>query len=434
VGAAQVSVGNRDHGPVASAEVEFALAGPPRGERLSETSPTNDSEPSAAIAAQQPRATPGGRRELLAAGAIAALLAIGVGAATLDGGGALAHRKSFTVSAQPFTFTYNSPWRSATAAVPGMFALSASSLHGASDQATSSDRQPVRLVSGEATLAAGELRTSASIPGGIPPALVRRYGHRFAAVDAQIAGHSGREYRWSATGSQVVAYVLPTPTRDSAIICQAPASATAALDACGALAAGAHTPNGQILAPGPDRELARAIAGPLKSVNAARSTVGRLRGPMSARHRRAVTVSLTEAHATTLLRKIAPPPRYRQAITQVTAALSREAAAFTALARAARSNKRNTYSRAVRGISAASRALQAAGRRLGFYELGDPELGVLHLGGPPPPPHQTPVITGTVQPSVPSGATSGSGRAPPPPAASGSSGNGTSTTYVTPFS
>jgi hypothetical protein len=433
VAAPTTSPTNGDHGSVAVAEPELALAGQSRGDRLSNNEPTAGSVPPAAIPATQSTTGHGGRTRLLAVAALAALVVIVVGAAALDGGGPSAGHKVFAASAQPFTITYDGRWRAVKAAVPGVFALSGSSLHPGSDHATSSDSQPARLVSGDATLAAGVLTTSASIPGGAPPALVGRYGHPFALVDAQIAGRSGREYSWSSAGRRVVAYVLPTPTSDGAIICQAPTSAAAALRACGALAARAHASTDRILIPGPDRGLARAIAGPLKAVKASRSTVGRLRGPLSARRQRAAKVSLTEARAAALLAKIAPPPRYRQAIARLTTALSHEAAAFAALARAARANNRTAYSSAARHVAAASRASATASRRVGVYQLGAPALGVLRLAGPPPAPHPSQAITQPVQSSTTSGATPGPASSPAPPA-SGGAGNGSSTTYVTPFS
>jgi hypothetical protein len=259
-----------------------------------------------------------------------------------------------------------------------------------------------------------------------------------ARVDAQVAGHRGREYTWSSAGRRVIAYVLATPSSDAAIICQAPSTTAAALHACGTLAARAQTATKQILAPGPDRVLARAIAGPLDGVKAVRSTAVRLRGALPGRHHGAATIARTEVHASALLAKLTPPARYRKAVVRMTAALGHEAKAFAALARAAGANQRHAYARAVASISAASRAVQAATRRLQVDQLGAPSLGTLHLAGPPPPPaQQSSVITAPFQSSGSSGGSSGSSAAPAPapaPHGGGGTSGGTSTTYVTPFS
>jgi hypothetical protein len=365
--------------------------------------------------------------------ALAALLLVVAGAVAIGGGGASANHASLTARAGPFAIAYRGPWRSVTGAVPGGFAVKGSAARNTSASGASSGGQQVHLVSGQASLAAGQLIASASVPGGIPPALVDRYGRPLALVDAQVAGHRGREYTWSSAGRRVIVYVLPTATSDAAIICQAPNAAAAALRACAALAGRAHTSTKQILAPGPDRVLALAITGPLQAVKAARSTVGRLRGSLAARRQRAATISRTEAHATAFLAKLAPPPRYRKAVAQMTRALGLEAKAFAALARAAGSDQRHAYASAAGHISAASHAVEAAARRLQVDQLRAPTLGPLHLAGPPPAPQPGPAITAPSQSQTSPSVTSGSSASPPPPA-SGGSGNGTSTTYVTPFS
>jgi hypothetical protein len=432
VGAAQGHLRDAAHGPVASAEAKLAVAAPLRGERLSKAQLTNPA-PSASRVAEPSPAEHRSRRPLLGVAALAALVAVVAGAVAIDGGGTSANRASLIARAGPFAIAYRSPWRSASGAVSGSFAVRGGAAPSAFDRAARSGKQPANLVSGQASLAAGQLIASAPVPGGVPPALGGRYGRPLAAVDVQVAGHRGREYTWSSAGRRVIAYVLPTPTSDGAIICQAPNTATALLRACGALAARAHTSRQQILPPGPDRVLARAITGPLKAVKAARSTVRRIRGPLGSRRQTAATISRTEVDATGVLAKLAPPPRYREAVAGMTRALSQEAKAFAALARAAGSDQRPAYATAVVHISAASRAVEAATRRLQADQLRAPALGALHLAGPPRAPQPGAVITAPPPSSTSSGGTSGSSASPSPPA-SGRTGNGTSTTYVTPFS
>jgi hypothetical protein len=263
---------------------------------------------------------------------------------------------------------------------------------------------------------------------------VARYGRPLATVNARVAGHDGREYSWSPLGRRLVAYVLPTAAGDGAIVCQAPTSAAAAVRSCAGLAARARASGDQILAPGPDRLLARAIGGPVQDVMAARARIGRLRGPLPARRRTAAAVAHVEEHAAALLAKLVSVPRYRGAIARLTRALSDEATALAALAEAARATNRTAYVRGIGHVTAASRALQAASHRLGGDQLGVPGFAVLHLAGPPAAPQPSRVVVPSpASPSTTSGASSGSSPSPAPPAGGGT-GTGTSTTYVTPFS
>jgi CHAT domain len=394
------------------------------------------------------RAHLGARGRLLAVGAVALVLVIiAVGAAALRPGGSSAVQKRFTANARPFTISYASPWRLVSTPVAGTF-LRRVSAHSGTRSTPASDSQPVRLVAGNATLAAGELTTSAAVPGGAPPALLRRYGRPITSTDVQIAGHGGREYAWSLLDRRLVAYVLPTPTNDGAVICSAPTPAAATLKSCATLVEGAQAAAEKFLAPGPDRELALAIARPLRSVRTIRSIVQSLRGALPARAQATTNVSRTEARAAANLSEITSPPRYQHAVARLAVALDAEATAFGSLAAAARSRDRSAYSRAASRVTAASRALDATTRSLSSYELGVPTLAVLRLGGPPAIPKSTPVAPAPAQPSTTTGATTSSGSssaASSPPASSpapsaraptpsgGTSGGGTPT-YTTPFS
>src|SRR5205085_7524663 len=93
--------------------------------------------------------------------------------------------------------------------------------------------------------------------------------------------------------------------------------------------------------------------------------------------------SRAETSALATLRGLSPPPRYRQPMAALVKAIGNEAAVFEALAKAGRSNNRGAYASAVRRMSAASRGLSGASRRVATYQLGVPEFGVLRLAGPP---------------------------------------------------
>jgi CHAT domain len=368
--------------PADNGQAELASATPapiaPRAANVTRTAPARS-------AAGAQRETPGrlrGRHRLLAAGGLAALLAVGAVVAALTAGGSTVHR-SFRATAAPFRITYSGSWRAVNTPVTGTFVV-ASSARGGSDSATTSRRGSVRLVSGYMTLAAGELTASAPVPGGIPPALQARYGHPTTAADVVVAGHRGREYTWSSPGGRVVAYVLATSAGDGAIICGGPAAAAGGFASCRALAERASVTAETILAPGADRQLAQAIVGPLIAVKAIRSTVSALRGPLPARAEQTADASQAEDRAAASLRKLSPPPRYQKAVAQLAAALHGEATTFTALARAAQSNNRGAYTGAVREISTVSRTLDTVTRRVEIYELGVPELVALRLSGPPP--------------------------------------------------
>ena len=194
-----------------------------------------------------------GHRLMLGLGVLIALLGAGAAAAVLRSPRAPAPRVWFTKTSAPFTITYRRPWQPVTGPVPGSDALSArsGSAHGG----------PLRLAFGYATLAAGRLARSSSIPGGVPPALARRYG-RYRTGDAVVAGQVGRKYTWSMPGGSLVAYVIAFGDGDAAAICSAPREAPGALRACGLLARNAHVPEAEVISPGQDAVLARTIGTP----------------------------------------------------------------------------------------------------------------------------------------------------------------------------
>jgi hypothetical protein len=85
---------------------------------------------------------------------------------------------------------------------------------------------------GEASLAVGRLLSSSTTPGGVPPKLRTSFGPPSYSENTRIAGHPARAYRWAKNGRSLVAYVLPTPNGDAAIMCSAPTGSSVGLDAC----------------------------------------------------------------------------------------------------------------------------------------------------------------------------------------------------------
>ena len=161
------------HVASAGGGAERASVAPARG-NVAATAPTGHrsiTEPKEALVGQR------GRRSLLVAGAVAVVVVIVAGVVALNPGRSHAARNTFTASAPPFKITYHTRWRPVAghfAPIPG----------------------GVRLVSGDATLTAGELVTSAPIPGGPPPALMTRHRRPDVSVNAQVAGRDGRAYTW----------------------------------------------------------------------------------------------------------------------------------------------------------------------------------------------------------------------------------------------
>ena len=312
---------------------------------------------------------------MLGLGVLIALLGAGAAAAVLRSPRAPAPRVWFTETSAPFTITYRRPWQPVTSPVPGSDALSARSGH--------AHGGPLRLAFGYATLAAGRLARSSSIPGGVPPALAHRYG-RYRTGDAVVAGQVGRKYTWSMPGGSLVAYVIAFGDGDAAAICSAPREAPGALRACGLLARNAHVSGVGVISPGHDAVLARTIGTALDPVVAARSSLHGLRGaPLAARAPRAARFANLESHAGTALAGLRPTARYAPEVARLAAALKDEAARFDALAHAARAKHRAAYAREARRVSIASGRVKAASQALAGYRLGVPTVPVLHLAPPP---------------------------------------------------
>jgi hypothetical protein len=309
-----------------------------------------------------------GHRRLLVAGAVAVVLLVVAGVAALIAGQSPQTKPPAPppASVRPFTIRYAGSWRP----VAGTSALL---LNGH------------RLAYGKTTLDAGALKRSAPIPGGAPPALTEQYRAPNVSVNAKVAGRDGREYTWLSSRRELVVFVLPTTVGDDAIICQGPPSAAVELQSCGELSMRADASGATILAPGPDLQLATGIARALRPVATALASLHGLGGNPPGRAQKASGVSRAELGAIAALKQLAKPPRYGPAVASLTTALQNEATKFTALANAARVNNLGAYPGAVKGVTAASRALGGVVGTLASYRLDVPNFSALSLVSSLPP-------------------------------------------------
>jgi actin-like ATPase involved in cell morphogenesis len=322
---------------------------------------------------------PFARRRLIAlAVLVAAVAGVAAAAVIATSGGTNSPAKSkrspgkgsLTATSGPLTVSYVAPWRALSAPVVGVDALTA---------------PPIQLTDGHATLAAGQLMSSAAVPGDPPPLLVSRYGRPATSANATVAHRNGRVYTWTSSGTHIEALVLPAASGDLAVICSA--SSAPSLSKCASVASGARTSNLQLLPPGPDASFGARLTGILKPVASARSSLGKLDqstlggrvGP--ARHLAAA--ELKAAHAIQALRE---PGRYGHEAAALVGALDRESSAFSRLASAASASNRGAYTSELKTVGTAGRRLQSAGAALKPARLGIPQFSTLKLAAPPPPP------------------------------------------------
>ncbi len=257
-----------------------------------------------------------------------------------------------TVSDGPLTIRYKRPWHLASSPVPGAFALVAGTSTGA----------PISLTSSAVTLAAGPLKHSASVPGGVPPQLVGRYGHVGASTTTRIAGHDARRYDWTLPGGrQLVDFVLPTAQSDLTLICAGRAVADSSLASCDHLADAASLSGVTVVPPGPDAKLAAALSHDLAPVSVSlRGLLGLGARSLASRAATAGNVAHLERDAVSRLAGLASPARNRKALAALRSSLGAEGAAFAALGSAIARNDRSAYAAASLRVLAASNLLSGA--------------------------------------------------------------------------
>jgi hypothetical protein len=282
----------------------------------------------------------------------------------------------------PIVIRYTDAWRRSDVAPRGRFSLAPP----AGEQGDGTP--PIMITTGSASLVAGQLAASAAVPGGPPPALVRRYGRPASTVSGAVGGAAARQYVWpSASGMRLVAFVVPTTSSDLALICSASSAATSALHRCVDAVAAAHVSGARLLAPGPDFQLGSALRHALTPLMGALAARGLTDTPLPARARSARAAGHTVTGAARAIRTATVPSRYQAAVARLVSALGGEAAAFTAIAGAAARNDRRGYVAAIRQVTITSRGVGAVARALRSIGL---TLPILKPVTPPAPPALTP--------------------------------------------
>ncbi|MEA2372589.1 MAG: putative drug exporter of the superfamily [Solirubrobacteraceae bacterium] len=300
---------------------------------------------------------------VLAAAALGGLLAVAI-----SHGGSGGHRSS-TARSGSLTLDYAPPWRTTRSLAPGSFALAAA-------PPRSPGSAPVSLGSGRASLAAGRLDASALVPGGVPPALLARYGRPATQASIAVGAFPARRYSWQLHDGQVlVARIIPTAGSDLAILCASAKADVEAGQSCAGVAATAAIYGVALLPPGPYPQLESGLLAALKPVHAVRDLLGPLAPAQGAGLARLATQTAgLELVAATELTALPLPGRNRLSLTGLESALRTEAGRLDELAGViAREPEQflQTRARVILAsvqVSAASSALLAEGFR--FQPLG----------------------------------------------------------------
>jgi serine/threonine protein kinase len=276
------------------------------------------------------------------------------------------------------TLGYRSPWRAVETASPVDPELAAVSFSGPD--------QPISLSAGDVALAGGTLAYSALAPGGPPPQVVRRYGPPVAPGSATIGGTSARRYEWRPDGGEeLIAFVIPTVSSDIAILCAAATAHAAGLKTCTDLASTARTSGVQLLPPLQEAALAKILTRDLGPVAYARHRTAALGASrLQARSATASHIARVERSGLRALSRLAAPPRDREAVAVLRAALLTEASGFGVLGRAAAGDDRSGYAAARQQVLDAGTRLEAAIVALNSRGLTTPTLRTLELAALPP--------------------------------------------------
>jgi hypothetical protein len=227
--------------------------------------------------------------------------------------------------------------------------------------------RPVTLRDGSATLSAGLLVQPDAVPGGSPPALVALLGTPASAEATSLGGQPARRYAWNAAGSQVIAFVLASWSSDLMLACRAPA---AAMQQCLKIVQSAHLKL-RIERPGANGTLTAALAHLQSSLLTSRAGARALYGrdPI-AQATAARTVASGDRTAAATLAELRVPPRNRQVIAGVLAALAADASAYESVANALHRRQLSSYRDALNEVSASGSGLSSALGRLSAQGLG----------------------------------------------------------------
>jgi hypothetical protein len=296
---------------------------------------------------------------IMAAAALTAVL-------TISGGQSIR-----TVHGRLISLTYSSPWKLSAAASTADARLFTA---------------PVVLTSSGATLSAGQLVSSAVIPGGVPPQLARLLQAPTYQSAAGLGPYTARRYEWTpSTGAHTLAFVLATQSADLAILCRGTARALAD---CVTVADTVTVSGTTIEAPGPNATLAKALAKDLRPASIARTGLSGLSATrLSDRAAAASHIALAETKAASTLATTTVPPRNRRATVAIIDALRSEASSWRALAQAADHNQRAQYATATIRLVAASYSVTAAAKTLDIEGFPTAPLNAITRSSLPPIPH-----------------------------------------------
>ena len=347
---------------------------------------------------------------------------VGAIAVVLPSGGGPAAKTWRVAQSGPLAIAYRSPW------VPTNDAFGAATVAASNGTGSSA---PIELRSRGATLAAGSLVRSATVPGGPPPVLLIQFGRPAQTTTHLANGRAIPMYSWTPIGGRrIETFVIPTVRGDLAITCAGSAPNPTALRSCEAMATHARVTGVALMPLGPDVRLAASLRRVVGTAVASRATLVSLyrthqRRPSST----AAAIAQADTRAATMLSKLDVPARYEATVSNLAVALASEASALTSLARAADTHNRKMYANASGAVEKASRDVTAAGRRAtraGLLSLSLPALSVPVMPVVPKP-RPTSASTGgsSSRPSSSAGSTGQTYTAPaqtysPPPSSSSS--------------
>ncbi len=329
----------------------------------------------------------------LAAALVVAAAAVVVAVAALGGRAAAAPR--LTAQSPPLAIAYSAPWQTTDSAFAA-FALNFPRGPGAA--------APIELGDGLASLAAGSLSRSTTVPGGPPPVLVSKYGRPNPARRPASPGAAVAVYRWTVSGVRNLdVWVIPTVRGDLAVICSAPVGMTGALRACDTMASRARVSGVARLPVGPDSKLASSVGAIVSTANASRDELARMYGGHSSRPAAVPTrLAGADQHAQRLLQKLTVPPRFNRAVAGLASGFGAEAQALTALSSATAKDDQRAY-------NSAHAIINTDGHNLSILTSDLRRDGLLPFGLSPLVVPKLPVSTGSASTGASTGAGTGSG-------------------------
>ena len=275
--------------------------------------------PTPAPTAPNPRKTR--PRGLIWGGVAALVAALVIVAVVATGGSSNAHAS--TVQAGHLVLSANSGWHRATVSISGL-----------------SVEDPVGLLSGNVSVAAGQISTPNGVPASVPSGLATAYGSPSHSAVVSLPLGQVRSYNWPLRSHGALAMVIvATEHGESAIACATgTATAVAAMEAaCATLAGAAKITGDKVEYPGADPKVAEALSAALGAragaVTAAAPSAHSAR--LASRGPALTTLAATEAAAARRVAGIAAPPSAAAAVGRLGKALAGEASLTASLAHAA---------------------------------------------------------------------------------------------------